>query len=128
MPSDGRHGPRRPAGEDLDYEKLVEPIDEGEFWQGPLIVCWGAEELYATTSRTGAVRQKGHSCMPPFLKRRWYDAKATQVQVDVRNPLCVYGSWKGAADQPEFPAAFVMVYWLLQAPMVAIARRASGSL
>ena len=28
MPSDGRHGPRRAAGEDLDYEKLGEPIDE----------------------------------------------------------------------------------------------------
>jgi len=56
MPSDGRRGPRRASGEDLEYERLDEPIDEGEFWQGPLIIAWGAEEMYATTSRSGVVR------------------------------------------------------------------------
>ena len=56
MPSsDGRNGPRR-ANEDMDYEQLEDNIDEGSYWQGPLIVCWGAEETYATSSRSGVVR------------------------------------------------------------------------
>ncbi|CAE6925898.1 unnamed protein product [Symbiodinium sp. CCMP2592] len=124
----GRNGPRR-ANEDLDYEQLEGNIDEGSFWQGPLIVAWGAEETYATSSRTGVVRQKGHSVMPAFLKKRWYELMGTQTSIDVRgmwpndkeaarvagNPLCVYAAWRAAFEQQEFIPAFLVCYNLLQA-------------
>ena len=50
----GRSGPRR-KNEDLDYRSLDEPVDEGPWHDGPLIVAWGAEEVYHTTKKSGSV-------------------------------------------------------------------------
>ena len=47
-------GPRR-KNEDLDYRSLDEPVDEGPWHDGPLIVAWGAEEVYHTTKKSGSV-------------------------------------------------------------------------
>ncbi|CAE7316410.1 unnamed protein product, partial [Symbiodinium sp. CCMP2456] len=125
----GRRGPRSGGEEDLKYRGLDDKVDEGPWREGPLIVAWGAEEIYKTTQKSGAIGQKGHSVCPWFMKKRWYDISGTQVSIDVRgvwpsdvktraasppgNPLCVYGAWKAARDQEEFPAAFVMLCGIL---------------
>ncbi|CAE7331149.1 unnamed protein product, partial [Symbiodinium necroappetens] len=83
----GRHGRRVGPPQDADelpYESRELPIDEGQYYSGPLIITYGAEEMYNPSGRTGAVRQKGHSCMPAFIKKRFYDVNGTQVTVDVR--------------------------------------------
>ncbi|CAE7824264.1 unnamed protein product [Symbiodinium necroappetens] len=81
----GRRGPRSGGEEDLKYRGLDDKVDEGPWREGPLIVAWGAEEIYKTTQKSGAIG----------------------------NPLCVYGAWKAARDQEEFPAAFVMLCGIL---------------
>lgn len=53
----GHTGPRnRASDEDLEYTQCDLPIDEGSHYGGPLLVAYGAEELYNTTGRSGAVR------------------------------------------------------------------------
>ncbi|CAE7453094.1 unnamed protein product [Symbiodinium sp. CCMP2592] len=115
----------------LDYQKLDDPVDEGPWHDGPLLVAWGAEEMYKPTKKSGTIGQKGHSVCPWFLKKRWYDLEATQATVDVRGvwpsdlktraasppgcPLAVYGAWKAARDQPEFVQAFLMLCAMLDA-------------
>lgn len=51
----GRGGPRRSAGEDLDYVGVDDHIDEGPWYNGPLIVAWGAEEAYHPSGRAGSI-------------------------------------------------------------------------
>ena len=66
----GRQGPRRtPAEEDMPYEECELPIDEGRFYQGPLLVGYGAEELYNTTGRSGAVRASSETLNHAVLVR-----------------------------------------------------------
>ena len=61
----GRQGPRRTsAEEDMPYEECELPIDEGRFYQGPLLVGYGAEELYVQHHRPFG----GRSCLVSNFK------------------------------------------------------------
>ena len=55
----GRRGPRK-TDEDLDYQSLEDKVDEGPWHDGPLLVAWGAEEIYRTTSKSGTVGSPMH--------------------------------------------------------------------
>ncbi|CAE7467291.1 unnamed protein product [Symbiodinium sp. CCMP2592] len=123
----GRRGARSSASgtDDLNYQTLEGNIDEGTFWDGPLLVAYGIEEMYNTTG------QKGHSCMPAWLKRRWYEVNGTQVSIDIRgmwpsdtqaraegvegNPLTTFAVFEGPYNQTEFAPCFRVLAKMLQA-------------